>query len=45
MIESYLAAGALPFNPEGADDAEPEVQIPAHRGQRSCDCGQFVKIV
>jgi hypothetical protein len=21
------------------------LQIPAHRGQRSCDCGQFVKIV
>src|SRR6516225_2218405 len=24
MIESYLAAGALPFNAEGADHAEPE---------------------
>jgi hypothetical protein len=21
------------------------VQIPVHRGQRSCDCGQFLKIV
>jgi hypothetical protein len=22
-----------------------KLQIPVHRGQRSCDCGQFLKIV
>jgi hypothetical protein len=45
VMANIWSGNTLSIDITNADSCPSRTVIPIHRGQRSCDCGQFLKIV